>query len=95
METKSVRLQPGMIVKHFKREFNPTGLQYLYLILHFGKHSETKEDLVIYKSLADGGIYARPMEMFMSKTDKEKYPQATQTWRFEQYKEEEQEARVS
>lgn len=89
MDSNNMRLQPGMVVKHFKREFNPTGLRYLYLILYFGKHSETKEDLVIYKSLANGSVCVRPMEMFFSRTDKEKYPEAHQVYRFEQYVEEE------
>lgn len=45
------------------------------------------KDIVLYKSLYDGtGIYARPIEMFLSKVDKEKYPNVKQEYRFEEIK---------
>lgn len=84
----------GDIVKHFKREtiedlsVNPN--IYLYQIIDIAKHTETNEKLVIYKALykdvstgVNFGTYARPYDMFVSKVDKEKYPDIKQKYRFE------------
>ena len=85
-----------MIVKHFKRKEkeHAESTYYLYKVLHMGvKHTETDERLVILECLYDsndgcihrGDIVARPQEQFLSKVDKEKYPDAECEYRFEEY----------
>ena len=84
------RLNPGDIVKHFKRQYISEDGMYTYKILAFAEHTETKEKLVIYQALykneklgVDHGVYARPYDMFMSEVDREKYPDIVQKYRFE------------
>lgn len=82
-------LRPGAVVQHFKRSMmsesqRAGSTRYLYEIVGIAEHTETGERLVIYRALYDDfGIYARPLQMFLSPTDKEKYPQAKQEYRFE------------
>lgn len=75
----------GDLVRHFKREnVDQNTNEYLYKVLAFAQHTETKEKLVIYQALyAPFKICARPYDMFMSEVDRAKYPNITQRFRFE------------
>ena len=55
-----------------------------YIVEDVAIDSETDEYLVLYRALyGEGLLYARPMKMFLSAVDNEKYPDVKQKWRFE------------
>ena len=76
----------GQMYRHFKG--------FIATIITIAEHTETKETLVIYKCESPkdmnitnsdhiDGIYARPIDMFLSEVDHEKYPNVKQKYRFE------------
>lgn len=68
-------IKAGMKVRHFKG--------FISEVIAVAMHTETEEKLVIYKHINEEQIYARPLSMFNSLVDKEKYPNVTQKYRFE------------
>lgn len=64
------------IYKHFKGN--------KYKVLNIAEHTETGDKMVVYQALyGENKIYVRPYNMFISKVDIEKYPNAKQKYRFE------------
>ena len=74
-------IQIGKKYKHFKNK--------MYEVIDIVLDSETNNDeepkkIVVYKALyGDNDIYARPIKMFLSEVDHEKYPDVTQKYRLE------------
>lgn len=71
-----MELKINGIYKHFKGDY--------YIVEDVATHSETKEKYVVYRGLYGvGELYIRPMEMFLSEVDRQKYPNVKQKYRFE------------
>ncbi|MCR4590677.1 MAG: DUF1653 domain-containing protein [Lachnospiraceae bacterium] len=69
----------GMIYKHFKGT--------IYRVICIARDSETMEEVVVYENRDDESKkFVRPLTMFMSTVDREKYPDVTQEYRFEEVK---------
>lgn len=70
------RAMLGNVYRHFKGT--------TYVVDGIAVHSESAELMVIYHRVGDPTKqWARPLEMFLSPVDKQKYPDAAQERRFE------------
>ena len=80
----------GDIVKHFKwetiSEEERKQNKYLYCIRDIAEHTETGEEMMIYQALyAPFKTYAIPLDMFLERVDRSKYPDIKQRYRFEKH----------
>ncbi len=64
------------IYKHFKGD--------LYIVEDIALDSNTLEKIVVYRGLyEDSPLWTRPLDDFLGKVNKEKYPKVTQEYKFE------------
>ncbi len=67
----------GEFYKHFKGN--------VYQVVTLAKDADSLEKQVVYQALYGSyQTYVRPLEEFMSEVDRDKYPNASQEFRFEQ-----------
>ena len=64
------------LYRHFKGN--------MYKVIGIANDSETLEKIVVYVSMKDEStLWTRPLNMFLSEVDKNKYPDVKQKYRFE------------
>ena len=64
------------LYRHFKGN--------MYKVVGIANDSETLEKIVVYVSMKDETtLWTRPLDMFLSEVDKNKYPEVEQKYRFE------------
>jgi len=69
-------IEIGKIYKHFKG--------HIYKVINIAIDSEDLSKKVIYENINDGKVWVRDYDMFNSLIDKQKYPDITQKYRFEE-----------
>lgn len=76
MRHESQTVLPGCLYRHFKGN--------IYQVIGVATHSETGEKMVVYQAqYGERGLFVRPYYMFTEELDRQKYPEATQKYRFE------------
>lgn len=74
--TKTRTEMVGHKYRHFKGN--------TYIVKDIGVHSESEEPMVVYVSESDTNlVWIRPLNMFLSEVDHNKYPDVKQVYRFE------------
>lgn len=74
MEKENLKIKG--VYKHFKNNY--------YILEDVATHSETREKYAVYRQLyGNGELYIRPLDMFLSEVDRNKYPDVKQKFRFE------------
>lgn len=68
-------VKPNQMYRHFKGT--------IHKIICVAKDSEDMKEMVVYTHEEDHEIWVRPLEMFLSEVDHEKYPNIKQKYRFE------------
>ncbi len=63
------------VYRHFKGN--------IIKVISLATNTENLEPMVVYKHINDDNIWVRPKNMFLSKVDKNKYPNTEQEYRFE------------
>lgn len=70
------KIEKNRIYKHFKGNY--------YLVIDIASNSEDDVEYVVYRQLyGDYKLWIRPLSMFMSEVDHNKYPNIKQKYRFE------------
>ena len=72
-------MQEHKITKGLYRHFKGG----VYRVQMIAEHTETGERFVVYCKMGETKWYARPLSMFASEVDREKYPNVMQKYRFE------------
>ncbi len=70
-----VEVKVGSIYRHFKG--------HIYKVIAIGKDSEDLSLKVVYRNIDTKEVWIRDKKEFLSKVDKDKYPNVNQKYRFE------------
>lgn len=69
-------IKTSRVYRHFKGDY--------YITVDTALNNEDDNIYVIYRALyGDGQLFVRPMEDFVAPVDRNKYPNATQEYKFE------------
>ena len=70
------RIKVGKKYKHFKG--------HIYEVIALAKDADDLKDVVVYKNVENEEVWVRSLDEFSSLVDKDKYPDVSQTYRFEE-----------